>query len=80
MLSSLPQIIYEYRKHFARCPLLAHYDNNEGSTCHETADDIHFEMSDTRTQFVERQNYFHKQSILSIEILTDQKTIQDGAM
>ena len=27
-----------------------------------------------------KDNYFHKQSILGIEIFTDQKTIQDGAM
>jgi hypothetical protein len=45
----------------------AHYDNNVENTCHETTDDIHFEMSDTRNQFVERQNYFHKQSIQGIE-------------
>lgn len=61
-------------------PPLAHYDDNVGNTCHETTDDIHFEMSDTRIHFVERQNYFHKQSILGIEIFTDQRTIQDGAM
>jgi hypothetical protein len=80
MLSSLSQIIYENRKHSARCPPLAHYDNNVGNTCHETTDDIHFEKSYIRSQFVERQNYFRKQSILGIEIYTDQKTIQDGAI
>jgi hypothetical protein len=80
MLSSLSQIIYENRKHSAGCPPLAHYDNNVGNTCHETTHDIHFEMPDTRSQFVERQNYFHKQSILDIEIFSEQKTIQDGAI
>ena len=75
MLSSLSQIIYENRQHSARYLALAHYVNNVGNTCHETTDDIHFETSDSRSQFVERQNYFHKQSIIGIEIFTDQKTI-----
>jgi hypothetical protein len=41
---------------------------------------MHFEVSDTRIKFVERQNYFHKQSRQGVEILTDQKKIQDGAV